>query len=125
MNSEEGGLDIALRSQSMPMKIQENSFDTGTITLKPVEIPGQDSTVPFRQVVGDNLPLFEHIAANLFHNDPDMLSTLIDREVAQAIPLLAHPHHVKLARVSHAFHNEHKAAVLQALQTFFTELREL
>lgn len=44
---------------------------------------------------------------------------MTDREVEEALPLLAQPQHVKLDGVSHVLHNERKEPVLAALKTFF------
>jgi pimeloyl-ACP methyl ester carboxylesterase len=122
----------------------------------PVEVPGQSGTVPLRDVVGENSPVFEWLAGNMLQNDPDMLSALIDRfeataagyemerllpaiecpvlllqadpsvggvmtdrEVEEALPLLAQAQHMKLEGVSHVFHNERKEPILEALETFF------
>lgn len=122
----------------------------------PIEVPGQNDTVPLREVMGEDSLVFEWIATNLYQNDPDMLSALIDRfeataagyemntllpaikcpvllmqadpsvggvmtdkEVEQALSLLAQPHHMKLEGVSHVLHNVRKEPVLAALKTFF------
>lgn len=50
----------------------------------PVEVPGQSEAVPLRQVVGDDSPVFEWLATNMYQNDPDMLSAIIDRFEATA-----------------------------------------
>jgi pimeloyl-ACP methyl ester carboxylesterase len=51
----------------------------------PVEVPGQSDPVPFRQVAGEDSPVFDKwLAPNLYQNDPDMLSAIIDRFEATA-----------------------------------------
>jgi pimeloyl-ACP methyl ester carboxylesterase len=51
----------------------------------PVEVPGQSEPVPFREVVGEDSPVFDQwLAPNLYHNDPDMLGALIERFEATA-----------------------------------------
>jgi len=126
------------------------------LKASPIEVPGRNETVPLREVMGEDSPVFEWIATNLSQNDPDMLSSLIDRfeataagyemktvlpavkcpvllmqadpsvggvmtdkEVEQALPLLAQPQHLKLEGVSHVLHNVRKEPVLAALKTFF------
>lgn len=44
----------------------------------PVEVPGQDTLAPMREVMGEDSPVFEWLAINLYHNDPDMLGMLLD-----------------------------------------------
>jgi pimeloyl-ACP methyl ester carboxylesterase len=122
----------------------------------PVEVPGQSQPVLLREVMGEDSPVFAWLATNLYQNDPDMLTALLDRfeataagyelstvlpaitcpvlllqadptrggvmtdlEVAQALPLLAQPSHVRLEGLSHVFHNERKEPVVRALQAFF------
>jgi pimeloyl-ACP methyl ester carboxylesterase len=51
----------------------------------PVEVPGESEPVPFRQVVGEDSPVFDQwLAPNLYHHDPDMLGALIERFEATA-----------------------------------------
>jgi len=45
----------------------------------PMEIPGRVGSVPMREVVGEDAPVYALLAANLQQNDPDMLTALIDR----------------------------------------------
>jgi pimeloyl-ACP methyl ester carboxylesterase len=45
----------------------------------PVEVPGQSNPVPLRQVMGEDSLVFEWLAINVYQNDPDMLSALLDR----------------------------------------------
>ena len=45
----------------------------------PFEVPGQETLVPLREVMGDDSPVFEWLAMNMVQNDPDMLSALLDR----------------------------------------------
>ncbi len=45
----------------------------------PTEVPGQSEPVPMREVMGEDAPVFEWLAANLYQQDPDMLAALIDR----------------------------------------------
>jgi pimeloyl-ACP methyl ester carboxylesterase len=51
----------------------------------PMELPGRHEPVPMRQVFGEDSPVFhEWLAPNLYHADPDTLSTLLDRLPATA-----------------------------------------
>jgi pimeloyl-ACP methyl ester carboxylesterase len=45
----------------------------------PIEVPGRAGSVPMREVLGDDAPVFEWLATNLRQNDPDMLTALISR----------------------------------------------
>jgi len=45
----------------------------------PIEVPGQVDTVPWREVTGEDAPVYTHLATDLLQNDPDMLAALLDR----------------------------------------------
>ena len=45
----------------------------------PVETPGGGGPVPMRKVMGEDAPVFEWLALNMYWNDPDMLTSLLDR----------------------------------------------
>lgn len=122
----------------------------------PTEEPGNPDPVTMRSVFGEDSPVFPWLAENLYHQDPDILSAILDRfddtvtgyemelvfpkiknptlllqadptagglmtdkEVAQVLPLLSKPSHIKLANLSHTLHNERKEPVLAALKQFF------
>ena len=142
--------DLAGGQTPMPEMIE-------TLKEMPVTVPGQSEPVPFRDVVGDDSPVFDQwLAPNLYHQDPDMLTAILERfdetaagyelasvlpaipcpvlllqadpltgglmtdqEVAEALPHLARPQHVKLAGLSHVLHNERKEPVVAALEHFF------
>jgi pimeloyl-ACP methyl ester carboxylesterase len=55
----------------------------------------------------------------LMQADPSVGGLMTDGEIAKALPLLAHPRHVKLDGVSHILHNERKDPILEALALFF------
>ena len=96
----------------------------------PTEIPGQDEPVTMREKHGEDAGVFAFVATNLYYNDPDMLTAVLDgtmtvgyemekvlpaircpvlllqadpdaggmmtdAEVERALPLLAHPRHVR------------------------------
>lgn len=44
----------------------------------PTEMPGRDAPLPMREKHGEDAPVFEWLATNLYHNDPDMLTVLLD-----------------------------------------------
>jgi pimeloyl-ACP methyl ester carboxylesterase len=44
----------------------------------PVEVAGRADSVPMREVMGEDSPVFPWLATNLYQNDPDMLSALLD-----------------------------------------------
>ena len=44
----------------------------------PTEVPGQAAPVTMREKYGDDAPVYEWIATNLYYNDPDMLSAIVD-----------------------------------------------
>ncbi len=141
--------ELAGGQQPLPVVIER-------LKDSPFEVPGQNEPIALRQVMGENSPVFEWIATNLYKNDPDMISAVLerfettaagyemdivlpaiqcpvllmqadpsagglmtDREVAQALPLLAQPQHVKLSGVSHVLHNNRKELVLAELEAFY------
>ena len=55
----------------------------------------------------------------LLQADPAAGGRMTDAEVAQALPVLAAPRHVRLAGVSHVLHNERPGPVVTALKAFF------
>lgn len=55
----------------------------------------------------------------LLQADPVTGGLMTNAEVEAALPLLAQPHHVRLAGISHVFHNERKEPIVAALKTFF------
>lgn len=44
----------------------------------PFEVPNRNETIPFREVLGEDSPVFERIATNLYQNDPDTISAVLD-----------------------------------------------
>ena len=44
----------------------------------PTEVPGQDEPVTMREKHGQDSPHYIHVATRLYHNDPDMLTALLD-----------------------------------------------
>ena len=120
----------------------------------PTEIPGQDEPVTMREKHGEDSGVFAWVATNLYYNDPDMLTAVLDgtmaagyeiekvlpaircpvlllqadpdaggmmtdAEVERALPLLAHPRHVRFEQRSHALFLPDKEPVLRALCDFF------
>jgi pimeloyl-ACP methyl ester carboxylesterase len=55
----------------------------------------------------------------LLQADPNTGGLMTDKEVQQALPLLAKPTYIKLTNLSHILHNERKEPVLEALKQFF------
>jgi pimeloyl-ACP methyl ester carboxylesterase len=55
----------------------------------------------------------------LLQADPAAGSIMTDVEVAQALPLLAQPSHVRLKGESHALHHVHPEPVMTTLKAFF------
>jgi pimeloyl-ACP methyl ester carboxylesterase len=55
----------------------------------------------------------------LLQADPAAGGLMTDAEVAQALPLLARPSHVRLEGVGHVLHNERKEPIVAALRAFF------
>jgi pimeloyl-ACP methyl ester carboxylesterase len=45
----------------------------------PVEVPGQVEPVPMRSIVGEDSPVYEYLATNLFQSDPDLLTAILER----------------------------------------------
>jgi pimeloyl-ACP methyl ester carboxylesterase len=45
----------------------------------PTEEPGNPNLVSMRSVFGEDSPVFSWLAENLYHQDPDMLSAILDR----------------------------------------------
>ncbi|MDQ2995682.1 MAG: alpha/beta hydrolase [Chloroflexota bacterium] len=58
----------------------------------------------------------------LLQADPAAGGVMTDAEVAQALPLLRQPAHVRLAGLSHILHSERKEPVLEAVLPFLTSL---
>jgi pimeloyl-ACP methyl ester carboxylesterase len=44
----------------------------------PTFLPGQDEPVTMRERYGEDSSVYEHLATRLYHNDPDMLTALLD-----------------------------------------------
>jgi len=123
----------------------------------PWEIPGQDEPVTMRETLGEEASIYGWIAANLYYNDPDMLTAVLDgtttasyemekllpaircpvlllqadpdtggmmtdAEVERALPLLAHPRHVRLERTGHFIFAPEKEPALRAATEFFESL---
>jgi pimeloyl-ACP methyl ester carboxylesterase len=45
----------------------------------PTEVPGKNTSVPLREVMGEDSPVFKWLATNMIQNDPDMLTALLER----------------------------------------------
>jgi pimeloyl-ACP methyl ester carboxylesterase len=45
----------------------------------PVETPGKPGSVPMRELMDEDSPVFGWLANNMVQNDPDMLTALLDR----------------------------------------------
>ena len=123
----------------------------------PTEIPGQDEPVTMREKHGENSGVFAFVATNLYYNDPDMLTAVLDgtmtagyemekvlpaircpvlllqadpdaggmmtdAEVERALPLLAHPRHVRFEQTGHMLFIPSKEPVLRAMVEFFNSL---
>jgi pimeloyl-ACP methyl ester carboxylesterase len=50
-----------------------------TLKDSPIEVPGNHESLFMREVLGEDAPVFEWLATNLQHNDPDMLTALLSR----------------------------------------------
>jgi pimeloyl-ACP methyl ester carboxylesterase len=122
----------------------------------PTEVPGQDEPVTMREKHGEDSSVFAWVATNLYYNDPDMLTAVLDgtmtagyemekvlpaircpvlllqadpaaggvmtdAEVERALPLLAHPRHVRLEQTGHALLIS-KEPVLRAMVEFLESL---
>jgi pimeloyl-ACP methyl ester carboxylesterase len=59
----------------------QKPFDELVEALKnaPIEVPGRTGSVPMREVMGEEAPVYAWLATNLQQNDPDMLTALFDR----------------------------------------------
>ncbi|MDQ3248107.1 MAG: alpha/beta hydrolase, partial [Chloroflexota bacterium] len=59
----------------------QKPFDEVVEALKnaPIEVPGRIGSVPMRDVMGEDAPIYAWLATNLQQNDPDMLTALLDR----------------------------------------------
>jgi pimeloyl-ACP methyl ester carboxylesterase len=123
----------------------------------PTEIPGQDKPVTMREKHGEDASVLTWVATNLYYNDPDMLTAVLDgtmtagyemekvlpaircpvlllqadpdaggmmtdAEVERALPLLAHPRHVRLEQTGHALFIPDKEPVLRAMVEFLNSL---
>ena len=121
------------------------------------EIPGQEEPVTMREKHGEDASVFAWVATNLYYNDPDMLTAVLDgtmtagyemekvlpaircpvlllqadpdaggmmtdAEVERALPLLAHPRHVRFEQIGHALFIPSKEPVLRAMVEFFNSL---
>jgi pimeloyl-ACP methyl ester carboxylesterase len=64
--------DLSGGQKSVPELIE-------TLKDSPVEVPGQSEAVPLREVMGEDSSVYEWLATNIYQNDPDMLSAIIDR----------------------------------------------
>ena len=58
----------------------------------------------------------------LLQADPDAGGIMTDAEVERALPLLAHPRHVRFEQKSHALFLPDKEPVLRAMVEFFDSL---
>jgi pimeloyl-ACP methyl ester carboxylesterase len=122
----------------------------------PTEIPGQDKPVTMREKHGEDSGVYVWVATNLYYNDPDMLTAVLDgtmtagyemeevlpaircpvlllqadpdaggmmtdAEVERALPLLAHPQHVRFEQTGHSLLNRDKE-VVHAMAEFFESL---
>jgi pimeloyl-ACP methyl ester carboxylesterase len=75
------------------------SIDEITEALKdaPARVPGQDRLVTMREKHGENSGYFPAMAANLYYNDPDMLTAVLDGtmtagyEVEDVLPAIRCP----------------------------------
>ena len=45
----------------------------------PTEVPGKSHPMPLREVYGENSPVYDWVANNLYLGDPDMLTSILDR----------------------------------------------
>jgi pimeloyl-ACP methyl ester carboxylesterase len=123
----------------------------------PTVIPGQDEPVTMREKHGEDASVFAWVATNLYYNDPDMLTAVLDgtmtagyemekvlpaircpvlllqadpdaggmmtdAEVERALPLLAHPRHVRLEQTGHMLFIPSKEPVLRAIVDFLISL---
>ena len=119
----------------------------------PTEIPGQDEPATMREKYGEDASIYLWLATNLYHNDPDMLTAVLDgtmtagyemeeflpaircpvlllqadpdaggamtdAEVERALPLLAHPRHVRFEQTGHFMFHPEKEPVLRAVIEF-------
>jgi pimeloyl-ACP methyl ester carboxylesterase len=57
--------------------------------------------------------------ALILQADPDHGGILTDAEVANALPLIAQPYHVRLEGIGHPLFNEDKEPALRAMTAFF------
>ena len=59
----------------------QKPFDEVVEALKdtPIEVPGRVDSVPWREVAGEDAPVYTWLATCLQQNDPDMLTALLDR----------------------------------------------
>ncbi|MDF2546335.1 MAG: alpha/beta hydrolase fold protein [Anaerosolibacter sp.] len=64
------------REWSRTMNVEEIAEE---LKRMQVAIPGEDNTVPAYEVFGKNHPWFDFMAESLKQNDPDMLTSIIDR----------------------------------------------
>ena len=123
----------------------------------PTEIPGQDEPVTMREKHGEDAGVFAFVATNLYYNDPDMLTAVLDgtmtagyemekvlpaircpvlllqadpdaggmmtdAEVERALPLLAHPQHVRFEQTGHGLFIPDREPVLRAMVEFINSL---
>jgi pimeloyl-ACP methyl ester carboxylesterase len=123
----------------------------------PTEIPGQDEPVTMREKYGEDSSFYTWLATNLYYNDPDMLTAVLDEtttagykmekvlpaircpvlllqadpdaggvmtdgEAERALPLLAHPRHVRFEQTGHFLFYPEKEPVLRAMVEFFESL---
>jgi len=59
----------------------QKPFDEVVEALKntPIQVPDRVGSVPMREVTGEDAPVYTHLATDLQHTDPDMLTSLLDR----------------------------------------------
>lgn len=50
----------------------------------PIEVPGRSEPVPMRAVINEDRPFYTWLATNLYQNDPDMLTAILERFEATA-----------------------------------------
>lgn len=145
------GIFAHFQETIIPLNLKEHSFKAGPVTLNYVEGPetgpplvllhgGSARWQAVESIIPELAALlhdFDNVAAGyqmqqvlpaircpvlLLQTDPGRGGVMTDAEVAQALPLLAHPTHIKLDGISHVLHNEQPEPVLRTMVGFLEAL---
>lgn len=67
---------VAWRDLSGGQKPMEQLIEL--LKAAPIEVPGRPGSVPMREVMGEDAPVFAWLATNLYQSDPDLLTAFLE-----------------------------------------------